>query len=48
MPQLVELLGGRPGDDLRDLLGTRWAGSDSFELEKRFRDASIPIEFFTY
>ena len=47
VPQLIELLGGRPGDDLRDLLDTQWADDRSFELEKRFREAPFPIEFFS-
>lgn len=45
VPQLVELLGGRPGDELRDLLGLEWADGRSFELEKRLGQAPFPIEF---
>jgi hypothetical protein len=41
------LLGGRPGDDLRQLLADAWADDRSFELEERFREAAFPIEFFS-
>ena len=47
VPQLIELLGGRPGDDLRHLLTETWIDDHSFELEQRFRDATFPIEFFS-
>jgi hypothetical protein len=47
VPQLIELLGGRPGDDLRHLLADAWADDRSFELEERFREAAFPIEFFS-
>jgi hypothetical protein len=44
-PQLIDLLGGQLGDNLRDLLGTRWADTASFELEKLLSGAPFPIEF---
>ena len=47
VPQLIELLGGRPGDDLRHLLADSWVDHRSFELEKRLREALFPIEFFS-
>lgn len=47
VPQLIELLGGRPGDDLRYLLTEAWVDDRSFELEERLREAAFPIEFFS-
>lgn len=47
VPRLVELLGGRPGDDLRDLLKAKWSGDNSFELEKRLGGADFPVELFS-
>ncbi len=47
VPQLIELLGGRPGDDLRHLLADAWVDDRSFALEERFREAAFPIEFFS-
>ena len=40
----LDLLGGQLGDNLRDLLGTGWADTASFELEKLLSDAPFPIE----
>lgn len=47
IPKLIELLGGDPGDDLRDVLGLNWTDADSFELEKRLRDAPFEIAFYS-
>ncbi len=41
------LQAGRPGDDLRHLLGDARAGGRSVEVEKRFREASFQIESFS-
>ncbi|MCW5952811.1 MAG: ADP-ribosylglycohydrolase family protein [Propionibacteriaceae bacterium] len=43
LPKLIELLGGRPGDDLRGLLGRNWRGDRSFELERLLRDAPFRV-----
>ena len=48
VPELVELLGGRPGDDLRELLQSAWTGAASFQLERRLRDARFPISFHSF
>jgi len=37
VPQLIEMLGARAGDDLRNLLAHAWSEDRSFELEAMFR-----------
>ena len=47
VPQLIEMLGARAGDDLRNLLAHAWSEDRSFELEAMFREAAFPVEFFS-
>ena len=42
VPAIVALLDGAPGDDLLDLLATRWTGPRAGELERRLRESAIP------
>ena len=40
LPRLMELLGGRAGEDIIDVLG-RYTGRDSYELERIIREGDI-------
>jgi hypothetical protein len=44
VPRVVALLGGRPGDDLLDLLERDYTGTGSYELEKRLRESDITVK----
>lgn len=48
LPALIALLGGRPGDDVLDLLARDWTGYRSFDLEAPLRDAPFPLRFLSY
>ena len=48
MSPLLALLGGAPGNDLRELLEQRWSGPNSYELERLLRECDIPMEFHSY
>jgi len=37
------LLGGKPGDDILQLLAQNWSGERSFELERILGKSGIPI-----
>ena len=43
IPQVVTLLGGKPGDDILQLLAQNWSGERSFELERILGKSGIPI-----
>lgn len=45
VPKLVELLGGRLGDEVRDLLKANWTGRRSYDLERVLREAPFRVEF---
>jgi len=47
VPEVVMLLGGDAGDDVLDLLKTRYTGDGSYELEKRLRESDIKVEFLS-
>ncbi len=40
---LVELLGGKPGDEILGLLGRDWTGDNSYGLEAVLRDGPIEV-----
>lgn len=44
IPAVVALLDGQAGDDVLDLMATGWVGARSYELERRLRESTIPIE----
>ncbi|MEP7216070.1 MAG: hypothetical protein ABI782_07430 [Anaerolineaceae bacterium] len=44
LPQVIELLDGRPGEDPLDV-PERWIGR-SYELERRLRESTRPSELF--
>lgn len=48
VPRVVELLGGRPGEDVLDVLERDFTGAGSYELEARLRASSIAIDRFVY
>lgn len=48
LPRLAALLGGRPGDDVMDLLERDWTGGRSYELERLLRESDIPRTLFTW
>lgn len=45
LPALIDLLGGRQGDDLLDLVARDRTGPASFDLERILHEAPFPIEF---
>jgi hypothetical protein len=48
IPRLIELLGGKPKDDILDLLGKSWTGEKSYELEEILREGPIEVELATW
>ena len=48
VPRVVELLGGSAGEDVLDVLERAWTGAQSYELERRLRESSIPVQLFTW
>jgi hypothetical protein len=42
VPRLVALLGGRPGEDVLDVL-ERWTGDRSYDFERLLRESDIPV-----
>ncbi len=44
IPRLIELLGGKPEDDILSLLARSWTGEKSYELERILREGPIPAE----
>ena len=45
VPRVVALLGGRTGEDVLDVLERDFTGPGSYELERRLRQSTIPVEF---
>jgi hypothetical protein len=43
IPRLVEILGGKPGDEILELLGREWTGDKSYDLETVLRDGPIEV-----
>jgi len=48
IPRLIELLGGKPEDDILDLLGRSWTGERSYDLEEILRECPIEVELATW
>ena len=44
IPRLIELLGGKPEDDILDLLERSWTGDKSYDLEEILREGPIEVE----
>lgn len=43
VPRIVELLGGKPGENVLDLLERNWCGAACDELERLLRESDIPV-----
>lgn len=48
IPRLAELLGGKPGDGILDLLEKNWTGAKSYDLEDILREGPIEVELSTW
>lgn len=48
VPSVVALLGGRPGDDVLELLERDWTGDRSYDFERLLRESDIPVKLFTW
>ena len=48
IPRLVEILGGKPGDEILELLGRKWTGDKSYDLETVLRDGPIEVVLATW
>jgi hypothetical protein len=44
IPRLIELLGGKPEDDILDLLRRSWTDDRSYDLEEILREGPIEVE----
>jgi hypothetical protein len=44
VPRLLMLLGGKPGEDVVDVLERGWTGAGSYALEQLLRDAAFPLQ----
>ncbi len=43
IPRLIELLGGKPGEDILELMRRDWSGDKSYDLERILRECDIPV-----
>ena len=48
IPRLIALLGGKPEDDILDLLERNWTGEKSYDLEEILREGPIEVELATW
>ena len=48
VPRLIKILGGKPGDDILELLGREWTGDKSYDLEAVLRDGPIEVVLATW
>ena len=44
VPRVVELLGGRPDDDVLDLLERDWSGEASYDFEVKLHASGLAID----
>lgn len=44
IPRLIALLGGKPEDDILELLARSWTGDKSYELERILSEGPIEVE----
>ena len=44
VPKVVEILGGRPDDDVLQLLEQNWSGEASYDLEVKLHTSGLEIE----
>lgn len=48
IPRLTELLGGKSGDGILELLAKGWTGKRSYELERILREGPVEVELGTW
>lgn len=48
IPQVIKLLGGKPGDNVLDLLEQNWSGEKSYKLESLLAESGIPVALATW
>jgi hypothetical protein len=48
LPALLDLLGAPMGSDVMDVLGARWAGAASYDLEARIRRSDLRVNLSTW
>ena len=48
IPLLIKHLGGKPEDDILDLLAKNWTGEKSYEFEKILMEGPIKVELATW
>ena len=49
VPLVLEALGEDPATDVMEVIAARWCGDDeSFEFERRIREADVPYDFWSY
>lgn len=48
IPRLVALLGGRPGEEILDLLKKEWSGEKAYALEDLLREGDVPVVLAVY
>jgi hypothetical protein len=48
LPKLIGLLGGKPEDDILDVLEKNWTGQRAAELEALLRESDIEVDRFVW
>jgi hypothetical protein len=48
LPRLVALLGGRPDEDVLELLARSWTGARSYDLEDRLRASELEVDLHVW
>ena len=48
VPRLVAILGGRPNENVLDVLERDWTGTRSYEFERLLRESGIPVALSTW
>jgi hypothetical protein len=48
LPDLLDLLGAPVGSDVMDVLGAKWTGAASYDLEERIRRSDLRVNLSTW
>ena len=48
LPKLIGLLGGKPDDDILDVLEESWTGPRAADLEALLRESDVEVERFVW
>lgn len=48
LPDLLDLLGAPVGSDVMDVLGAKWTGAASYDLEERIRRSDLRVKLSTW